>query len=132
MTLDHTLIGELKPLDTLGILHRYDHLIHAIMTPGVIDNLPNYQTRARILFYGRLTGKNPFVRDSALRKNMRPNPIFFRWTPDSASARSLLVIHFFNVTGVTIFLALQISVKYMMFKMFKMSKTSYNPLQTVG
>ena len=39
------------------------------------------------------------------------------------------VIHFFNVTGVTIFLALQISVKYMM---FKMSKTSYNPLQTVG
>ena len=33
------------------------------------------------------------------------------------------------MTGVTIFLALQISVKY---NMFKMSKTSYNPLQTVG
>ena len=77
MTLDYTLIGVLKSLDTLGILHRYDGLIHAIMTPGVIDNLPNYQTRARALFYGRLTGKNPCVRDSAPRENMRPNPIFF-------------------------------------------------------
>ena len=39
------------------------------------------------------------------------------------------MIHFFNVTGVTIFLALQISVKD---NMFKMSKTSYISLQTVG
>ena len=77
MTLDYTLIGVLKSLDTLGILHRYDRLIHAIMTPGVIDNLHNYQTRARALFFGRITGKKPCVRDSALRKNMRPNPFFF-------------------------------------------------------
>ena len=77
MTLDYTLIGVLKSLDTLGILYRYDHLIHPIMTPGVIDNLPNYQTHARALFFGHLTGKNPCVRDSAFRKNMRPSPIFF-------------------------------------------------------
>ena len=59
MTLDYTLIGVLKPLDTLGISHRYDRLIHAIMTPGVIDNLPNYQTHARALFFGLVTGKKP-------------------------------------------------------------------------
>ena len=50
MTLDYTLIGVLKTLDMLGILHRYDHLIHPIMTPGVIDNLPNYQTHTRAYF----------------------------------------------------------------------------------
>ena len=39
------------------------------------------------------------------------------------------MIHFFNVTGVTIFLALQI---YVTDNMFKMTKTSYLSLQTAG